>query len=227
MSGNNGATNVKGGIGSVKDTIGAKDSTQSAAPADTTPADASEATFFRTLSQYQSSYKCMVEEMLKSGGDGNTDQGVIDAERKRMDRYEQQLQGLTHEMTNSILSNSQVTGKLRDELEASRAKLAAMKKTTHAGSANASGSANAAAGGDKKSAKNLANYQGQMATSGAVARLYYTRLIFWAMLAIMLIIVIIHAANSANTGFLINTVGVVVCLVVMYYVLRFVYSKVF
>ena len=245
MIGNNSSTDdVKGSasrppsssrpMASVVDTVGAGDSTQGSAAADARPPSVKEAEFFKTLARYQSSYKCMVEDMLKPGGGDNSS---LEAEKKRLERFEDQLQSLTHQMTDKIASDSRITDQLKADLESSRNKLQAMRRRFQADKAaesvpSAAGPGPNAAGPNAMSTlendeKKLTTCSGQMASSGAVARLYYTRLIFWAVLAIMLVIVLIHAANSTDTGFIINSVGIIVCLVMIYYVLRFVYRRVF
>ena len=205
---------LKEGERSIVDTVSAEDSTQAPVAAPPVQDNKDQEEFFKTLARYQSSYRCMVEEVLKSGG-GN--QAAVKAEEERLNRIEGELQRLAHDFTTGMMKDSSELDSLRSQLEKSRDKIIALKKNAHSHDE-----------GSRLAEKtNMEDYKGQLSSSSAYARLYYTRLVFWAILAIMLVIVMFHAANSTSTGLLVNTIGIIVCLILGYYVLRFVYNRVF
>jgi hypothetical protein len=156
----------------------------------------------------------MMEEVLKSGG-GN--QFAIRAEEERLGRLEAEMRDKAHAMASAMDADSSEMEPLRRELQEVRARIASLKKE----------STQIQHEEPQVQTRNLADYKGQLETSGAYARLYYTRLIFWAILAIMLVILLFHAANATSTGLLVNTAGIIVCLIAGYYILRFVYNRVF
>ena len=222
---------------STKDSLSMPDSTKAPAAAQASKPSELEKEFSRTLAQYGSAYKCLVEDVLKQGSGKPVDASTVDAEKKRLARLEAQLAVLTKRLSLDVSENKSVYDGLKKHLEEGRKKI---DKIVVDAKKEASGHNHPHRHADKRQDghshshshhrnehQKLEDYSAQQTSSAAYARLYYSRLIFWAILVIMVMIVMGHAATSDGSGMIVNSVGVVISLIIMYYVLRFVYNKVF
>ena len=187
--------------------------------------------FSRQLSEYQTVYNCFVQEMLKSQSEviEESENNMMRQERERLDTMEQKLHRIARKMANEVNSSQSKSAQLERQLEMVQTPPAEEEETPATEEPN-----------DKQQEeiekmnmdsdlqlRQLSSYAGQQASSGAYARLFYTRLLFWVIMSIMLLIVLFRAATSSEPGFLMNVIGVVIGLVIVYYVMGFMYNRIF
>ena len=219
-------------IPGVSDAISAPDSTQALVGVDEDDHSSDTQNMFsRQLSEYQTVYNCFVQEMLKSQSEviEESENNMMRQERERLDAMEQKLHRIARKMANEVNSSQSKSAQLERQLEMVQTPPAEEEETPATEEPN-----------DKQQEeiekmnmdsdvqlRQLSNYAGQQASSGAYARLFYTRLLFWVIMSIMLLIVLFRAATSSEPGFLMNVIGVVIGLVIVYYVMGFMYNRIF
>ena len=219
-------------IPGLSDAISAPDSTQALVGVDENGHSIDTQNMFsRQLSEYQTVYNCFVQEMLKSQSEviEESENNMMRQERERLDAMEQKLHRIARKMANEVNSSQSKSAQLERQLEMVQTPPAEEEETPATEEPN-----------DKQQEeiekmnmdsdvqlRQLSNYAGQQASSGAYARLFYTRLLFWVIMSIMLLIVLFRAATSSEPGFLMNVIGVVIGLVIVYYVMGFMYNRIF
>ena len=223
-------------IPGVSDAISAPDSTQALVGVD--ESDNSSETqnmFSRQLSEYQTVYNCFVQEMLKSQSEviEESENNMMRQERERLDAMEQKLHRIARKMANEVNSSQSRSAQIERQLEMAQETPAEEEETPASEEPNGESLEKQQEEIDKMNMhsdiqlRQLSSYTGQQASSGAYARLFYTRLLFWVIMSIMLLIVLFRAATSSEPGFLMNVIGVVIGLVIVYYVMGFMYNRIF
>ena len=220
---------------SISDAISAPDSTQANVGVENTSENTrSQNKFSQQLAQYQSVYTCFVEEMLKSQSEiaDTAEKNLMTEERERLNRMESRLHEIASKMAKDLGSSNDKSQALQKQLDDAHARH--KKEQERAAKEHTKSNIspeNQALSNLEKSAhdelRHLSSYAGQQISSQAYARLFYTRLLFWIIMSIMLLIVLFRAATSNAPGALLNIIGVVIGLGLIYYFLGFVYNRVF
>ena len=197
--------------------------------------------FEKILSMYDQSYQCLIEDLVKrQSGNGNVASETVYAEWDRLGKLEGKLVELVGAMSSSKSSSNQIDQSLQTELAAKRQHLMNMSDTLipNAQPFPTSGSSTVGASGmpslpSSSSAPSAGmpnpyasvSLSAKAESTGLYARMFYTRLIFWVILAVMLAIAILHAYSSSGNSMVSNTLAVIISLVILYYGIRYIYNR--
>ena len=218
---------------SISDAVSAPDSTQANVGIEPSVHNTrTQNKFSQQLAQYQSVYTCFVEEMLKSQSEiaDTTEKNLMKEERDRLNKMESRLHEIAGKMAKDLGTSHDKSNTLQKQLDDAHARHQ-KEKASDKNSESDISPENKALNNLEKSAhdelRHLSTYSGQQISSQAYARLFYTRLLFWIIMSIMLLIVLFRAATSNAPGALLNIIGLVIGLGLIYYFLGFVYNRVY
>jgi hypothetical protein len=196
--------------------------------------------FEKILSMYDQSYQCLIEDLVKrQSGNGDVASETVYAEWDRLSKLEGKLVDMVGAMSSAKNGVKQINQSLKNELTAKRQHLAQMSETLIPSAQPSSIMSTSTVGARKPSfqsgaAHHSMTYPNPYATvslgakaesTGLYARMFYTRLIFWVILAVMLAIATIHAYSSSGNSIVLNTLSVIVALIILYYGIRFIYNR--
>lgn len=198
--------------------------------------------FEDTLSLYDQSYQCLIEDLVrKQSGTGDVDTNTIYMEWDHLGKLENKLVSLIGGLSTQNAESGSISRSLELELDAKKQHLLKISDTLLPSAAGTATSGSATVGTtvptpnvstpSTGAATHPAHTGGSLSakeeSSGLYARMFYTRLIFWAILVIMLLIAIIHAYSSDEPSLALNTVAIMVALICLYYSGRWLYRKFF
>lgn len=198
-----------------------------------------ETEFEQVLSMYDQSYQCLIEDLVKrQSGTGTVNSATVYAEWDRLGKLEGKLMSLVGGLSGQSSATVGADQAVQTELNAKRQHLLTLSDTllSPALPAPSSGSATvgatpstAASGSSTRSGGTFlsTNLGAKAESTGLYARMFYTRLIFWIILAVMLVIAIIHAYTASETSLALNAIVVMVALILLYYGVRYVYRRFF
>lgn len=198
--------------------------------------------FSRTVSQLRSSISCLTEESLRRPNEDRRE--VIEAEKNRIMLLEDKLSAIarsagqraTQSPTDEVIATIEPeialteaaapesfpseepvqtivseTAPAETELTLHDSSEESHKKEAHHRNAASIDSLNSAIA--------------QQMASQTYAKLYYTRLVFWVILTIMVLFFIAHLAMGGSTSILASVGGIILLLFVLYYLVQFGYRK--
>ena len=195
--------------------------------------------FEQVLSMYDQSYQCLIEDLVKrQSGTGTANSATVYAEWDRLGKLEGKLMSLVGGLSGQAGTTIGADQAVQTELSAKRQHLLTLSDTllpsplpaVSSGSATVGATPSAAPSGSpaKSGGSFLSTNLGAKAQStGLYARMFYTRLIFWIILAVMLVIAIIHAYTASESSLALNAIAVMVALIALYYGVRYIYHKFF
>jgi hypothetical protein len=198
-----------------------------------------ETEFQQVLSMYDQSYQCLIEDMVKGqSGTGGVSSATIHEEWDRLAKLEGKLVVLLRALSGSAGSTTGINKAVQVELDAKRQHLLTLSDTLVPSAAAAAASGKATVGAAPALAHSPAPVKGDRSflstnlgararSTGLYARMFYTRLIFWAILAVMLMIAIIHAYTSSEASLALNAIAIIVALIALYYGARYLYHGFF
>jgi len=198
--------------------------------------------FENTLSLYDQSYQCLIEDLVnKQSGTGTVDTKTIYMEWDHLGKLENKLVSLIGGLSTQNAQSGSISRSLEVELDAKKQHLLKISDTLLPSAAGTATSGSATVGAtvptpsvstpSTSAATHPPHTGGSLSakeqSTGLYARMFYTRLIFWAILVIMLFIAIIHAYSSDEPSLALNTVAIMVALICLYYSGRWLYKKFF
>ena len=198
--------------------------------------------FSRTVSQLRSSISCLTEESLRRPNEDRRE--VIEAEKDRITVLEDKLtaiargagQRATQSPTDEIIATVEPETPAPEtpapETAASEEPIhTTLSETTPVETEmplhDSSGESHKKEAHQRNAAsiESLNSAVAQQMASQTYAKLYYTRLVFWLILTIMVIFFISHLAMGGSTSILASVGGIILLLFVLYYLVQFGYRK--
>ena len=203
--------------------------------------------FSRTVSQLRSSISCLTEESLRRPNEDRRE--VIEAEKDRITVLEDKLtaiargagQRATQSPTDEIIATvePETPAPETPAPETPAPETAASEEPIHTTLSettpvetemplhDSSGESHKKEAHQRNAAsiESLNSAVAQQMASQTYAKLYYTRLVFWLILTIMVIFFISHLAMGGSTSILASVGGIILLLFVLYYLVQFGYRK--
>lgn len=188
--------------------------------------------FSRTVSQLRSSISCLTEESLRRPNEDRRE--VIEAEKNRIMLLEDKLSAIarsagqraTQSPTDEVITTVEPESSPSEEPVETTVNETSPVETEmmHHDSSEDSHKKEA----HQRNAASIASLNSAVAqqmASQTYAKLYYTRLVFWLILTIMVIFFISHLAMGGSTSILASVGGIILLLFVLYYLVQFGYRK--
>ena len=215
------------------------------------PPVVNEDAFSRTVSQLRSSISCLTEESLRRPNEDRRE--VIEAEKDRIMVLEDKLTAIARgagqrasqspsDDTNTPITPTAVTGSSVTEssvpessvpetatseepIHTTLSETTAVETEMHLHDSSGESHKKEAHQRNAASIESLNSAVAQQMASQTYAKLYYTRLVFWLILTIMVIFFISHLAMGGSTSILASVGGIILLLFVLYYLVQFGYRK--